>query len=311
MPFASLTLRSPGESLADFPAPTHGPGLQPYVTINERLATIDARATHHDPAAMRGKRSKYPVADGDKPLTALMNTNGIQFRHPSGQGWFTPREHMALMGLPNHHKLFYKTQRDWTTLCGNGVPVGMGAACLKMVVMSLRESDAEQEAFFNPGTIVLDGDDVAVGDFAPSRPQKSRSTPQESFDQPAKLTRDTDAPRNTYLNPTPMTFDDDGELTNDAEPPRRRKRRPTPQETSEPLTKQWEPENEPVARYGESAGSQHEDAILIPDDEEDETELVVARPSTSVRSRPASASRSLSTATFGRGSPAVYDLSRD
>lgn len=105
-------------------------------------------------ARHRSKPRKLPVANGDAPLKEIITTAGVRALHPDGDRWYTPREQMALMGLPNEHQLCGNNQKDFTTQIGNGVPVKLGEAVLKEVIKSLEESDREAEAWDNEHIVI-------------------------------------------------------------------------------------------------------------------------------------------------------------
>ncbi|RMZ25778.1 hypothetical protein D0859_10158 [Hortaea werneckii] len=159
---------SPGERIPDFPTPTHGPapGLKPYVTVNECLASIGPNATLHDIDERRRRFQahprKLPPVDGAKPLPAIIDTSGVHGLHPDGDRTFTVREQMSMMGLPDDHHLYAessrggtKVQADYLLQIGNGVVVPFGRSVIRKVVESLEETDREAEAW-DSQEIVID-----------------------------------------------------------------------------------------------------------------------------------------------------------
>ena len=100
-------------------------------------------------------RKNYVATNGDAPLPQIIATKGVEALHPDGNRCFTVRESMALMGLPNKHKLCGGTDKDFTTQIGNGVLVGVGRAILKEVIKSMRVDD-EATAAWNREVIDVD-----------------------------------------------------------------------------------------------------------------------------------------------------------
>ncbi|KAI7544657.1 hypothetical protein KC331_g6672 [Hortaea werneckii] len=150
----------PGERTPDFPTPTHGPapGLEPYVTVNECLATIGPNATLHDVDERRRRFQirprKLPIVDGTKPLAEIIDTSGVHGIHSDGDRTFTVREQMSLMGLPDEHHLYAESSRrgtkrqvDYMVQIGNGVVVPFGSAIMRKVVESLEETDRKADAW--------------------------------------------------------------------------------------------------------------------------------------------------------------------
>ena len=86
------------------------------------------------------------MSDGDAQL-ATIKCGGVQALHPDGDRWFTWREQMALMGLPDEHELHGVTQDDFLSQIGNGVIVPFGEAIFEEVYKSLVESDMAAEAY--------------------------------------------------------------------------------------------------------------------------------------------------------------------
>ncbi|KAK5114691.1 hypothetical protein LTR62_002264 [Meristemomyces frigidus] len=150
-----------GESLPSWPEKTHGVGLIPTTTWNERLASIPHGVSHHDIRATAQIKlpQSFRPADGDQTLSKIIDTAGLHCLHPSGTRVHTIREHMAAQGLPNDYEIYYKLIGDWKTQIGNGVPVELGSAILREVVESLQKEDRRQDEFRDE-VVYVDGNDT-------------------------------------------------------------------------------------------------------------------------------------------------------
>lgn len=112
---------APGEKPPPFPAPTHGPGLKPFVNERQAIDRIPRNATLHD---VRGARQVDAVPrSGNEPLRCTITTSGAQSTyHYSGRRGFTHREIANLQGFPWSHVFEGRTKQDVTTQIGNAFP---------------------------------------------------------------------------------------------------------------------------------------------------------------------------------------------
>ena len=140
-----LTARylSPGETLPDFPKPTHCrqedrhrfPHLSKCNTVNDAIGRIPRNFANHSPHLMA--RSEKPPFSGNRPLRNTITCGGSINYHPSGTRCFTVRELACLQGFPLEHR-FGKGERRQI---GNAVPPIIAKVFFEQVVRALRMAD--------------------------------------------------------------------------------------------------------------------------------------------------------------------------
>jgi len=87
----STNNNSPGQSLPDFPPPTHGaPPLPPYVSLASAISDINPNDRLHDIRPFSTPR--YSVIDPYMPLPATIKTSNSTLIFPDGTRPFTKRE---------------------------------------------------------------------------------------------------------------------------------------------------------------------------------------------------------------------------
>ena len=142
-PSANIFL-SPGESLPEFPSPTHCkaadvhhfPYLSRYATVNDAIGRIPKGFSLHNPEQM-ARLDKTPYS-GDLPLRNCVTTQGSMNCHPSGKRNFTLRELACLQGFPFEHQFGpVRTKRQ----IGNAVPPIVAKVFFEQVKMALRKAD--------------------------------------------------------------------------------------------------------------------------------------------------------------------------
>ncbi|THX01996.1 S-adenosyl-L-methionine-dependent methyltransferase [Aureobasidium pullulans] len=110
----------PGHPLPDFPKPTHGPGLLPFVTVAEALAPVTPGLPNHIlPKIIRPGR--YRPYSPHQLLPGCITTTGGQNWHPNGARLYTVRELACLQTFPLDH-VFIGTRGQTMCQVGNAVP---------------------------------------------------------------------------------------------------------------------------------------------------------------------------------------------
>ncbi|KAF3941643.1 hypothetical protein ABW19_dt0201748 [Dactylella cylindrospora] len=148
----------PGETLADFPKPTHfyspNPldpipvGLKPAVTLRQALGKIPAFATDHNveiletiaPSSLR-----LPPHEWDEPFRSTIKCAGGEYNlHPDRNRKFTLRELATLQSFHWGH-LFYGNRGDRMRQIGNAFPPKLVGAVMTSVRKHLEKTDEEWE----------------------------------------------------------------------------------------------------------------------------------------------------------------------
>lgn len=131
---------SPGETLPNYPEPTHsfdpqGTGLKPWTTINSAITRIPWDWPNHKIATLR-TRNEIPYDGNTQAFCVTAAASGLY--HPSGKRSFTHREIAGLQGFPLEHKF-----SDWQVRrqIGNAVPPIFATALLKEVKRALMKAD--------------------------------------------------------------------------------------------------------------------------------------------------------------------------
>ncbi|KAJ5330783.1 hypothetical protein N7476_000566 [Penicillium atrosanguineum] len=137
----------PGETLPEFPQPTHslpGGGLKPIETIHRAINDIPCDAANHDVEeglrrwALLGWRRPY---NGHQPARTLTCNGGESNYHPSGKRTFTCRELASLQTFPID---FQFSKSNVRKQIGNAVPPKFADAVFRQIRRSLRETDEEE-----------------------------------------------------------------------------------------------------------------------------------------------------------------------
>lgn len=138
---------SPGETLPEFPQPTHslpGGGLKPIETIHSTINDIPLDASNHDVEgglqrwALLGWRQPY---NGHQPARTLTCNGGDSNYHPSGKRSFTCRELASLQTFPVN---FQFSKSNVRKQIGNAVPPKFAEAVFREIRRSLRETDEKE-----------------------------------------------------------------------------------------------------------------------------------------------------------------------
>ena len=134
----------PGEELPSFPAPTHGQGLKPLVTVNTTLSMLRGQPIEDHMRALSVITTKAGRPyDGNQPLRSCITTNGGEANwHPRGHRPFRLYELAGLQSFPIDHRfpadLGYVAIR---TQIGNAVPVCVQKAILDECRTTMRKTD--------------------------------------------------------------------------------------------------------------------------------------------------------------------------
>ncbi|KAL9103469.1 MAG: hypothetical protein Q9163_001497 [Psora crenata] len=134
----------PGETLPDFPEPTHCkpadknlfPDRRPYLTVNQAIAGIPNHISHFNPDHVPKLNS--PAFDGDLPLRSTITCTSGAHYHPSGKRNFTLREIACLQGFPLEHEFGRTRVRKQI---GNAVPPIVAKAFFEQIISALRKAD--------------------------------------------------------------------------------------------------------------------------------------------------------------------------
>ncbi|KAJ5674651.1 uncharacterized protein N7477_004585 [Penicillium maclennaniae] len=137
----------PGETLPEFPQPTHslpGGGLKSIETIHSTINDIPQHAPNHDVEeglrrwALLGWRQPY---NGHQPARTLTCSGGDSNYHPSGKRAFTCRELASLQTFPVNFQFSKSNVRQQI---GNAVPPKFAEAVFREIRRSLRETDEKE-----------------------------------------------------------------------------------------------------------------------------------------------------------------------
>ncbi|KAH8695199.1 C-5 cytosine methyltransferase DmtA [Talaromyces proteolyticus] len=134
----------PGDKLPQFPAPTHGPGLRPYVTIQDVIDKISPDAPDHSLAntAFQNCVAKAPY-DPNSLARTITCGGGERNYHPSGLRNFTIRE---LACLQTFHPQYRFSASYAKKQIGNAVPPRLAQAIYQAAIQSLQETDESELA---------------------------------------------------------------------------------------------------------------------------------------------------------------------
>ena len=148
----------------DFPEPTHGPGLIPYMTVRDAIGDLSDRDedvewshmfTRHSPAYLDRIR-KTPVGASvnpnyrdawfrqppDEPAKTVKANNGGVFIHYAKDRTMSPRELARLQSFPDNYQ-FSGCKGDILKQIGNAVPPLLAKAvgvCVRNMLESMCES---------------------------------------------------------------------------------------------------------------------------------------------------------------------------
>lgn len=134
---------APGQSLPEFPPPTHGLGRPfPHKTIHDAIHMIRSHHSRHNLDTVM-KREKAPYSMHSY-LKNIITGNGTPAYHPSGKRDFTVRELACIAGL--HHLYAFNPKQCNTETkkqIGNLVPADGFATIAKHLVKHLLQSNRE------------------------------------------------------------------------------------------------------------------------------------------------------------------------
>jgi DNA (cytosine-5)-methyltransferase 1 len=150
----------PGEILPQFPEPTHGPGLLPFVTIDDVLRKIRHIAVPQHLKYFTTKDGQ--PYDSRKPMHGCITCDGGPSNlHPNGKRTFTLFELAALQGfLPTHQFADTDVGTNVTDIkrqIGNAVPSMFAKKLFEHINLSLQKSDRRRAAW-KPETVDLSDD---------------------------------------------------------------------------------------------------------------------------------------------------------
>ena len=139
-----IDVYSPGESLPEFPEPTHCkaadqhlyPQRKSFKTVNEAIAGIPNGTSLHNPEQVQ-KINKTPY-NGDLPLRSTITCAAGADYHPSGKRVFTLREIACLLGFPLEHEFGNTRVRKQI---GNTVPPIVAKVFFEHLIRALRKAD--------------------------------------------------------------------------------------------------------------------------------------------------------------------------
>ncbi|KAJ6260876.1 hypothetical protein Dda_3537 [Drechslerella dactyloides] len=148
----------PGETLADFPSPTHfysaNPfepvpvGLRPAVTLREAIGRIPRYASDHDIEILETvapSSLKLPPHEWDQPFRSTIKCGGGEYNlHPSRNRKFTLRELACLQSFPLDHR-FHGKKGEKMRQIGNAFPPRLVGAVMESVRKHLEKTDDEWE----------------------------------------------------------------------------------------------------------------------------------------------------------------------
>lgn len=134
----------PGETLPDFPEPTHcspqdlrlNPTLSPFSTVEDAIGKIPRDFPDHA-AQLRTRFNRDPYP-GNLPLRNTICCSGSLSHHPSGKRCFTTRELACLQGFPLEHRFGRRGARKQI---GNAVPPVAARVFFEKVLEALRRAD--------------------------------------------------------------------------------------------------------------------------------------------------------------------------
>ncbi|MCJ1249131.1 hypothetical protein MMC30_006354 [Trapelia coarctata] len=139
-----LIAAGPGETLPEFPGPSHSndpqkTGLQPWATINQSIDSIPANWANHD--VRLATPTSYPPFDGNSQARTMTCSGGVNNHHPSGKRDYTVREYASLQTFPLEHCFADITKTIQKKQIGNAVPPVFAKCLFEHLVRSLRETD--------------------------------------------------------------------------------------------------------------------------------------------------------------------------
>ena len=116
----------PGETLPDFPKPTHAKdgigGLKPFVTARQALYPLGSNPRHGEDDRFTTFNPPKPAWDPDQPLSNTITCDGGKNNYYwDGTREFTVREFALLQGFPEVHS-FHGTKTDRKKQIGNAFP---------------------------------------------------------------------------------------------------------------------------------------------------------------------------------------------
>lgn len=148
-------MHSPGQTLPDWPEPTHGPGLKPFVTIRNILDKYQ-RPSHNREVmehALTREPGERPPYNPNVQLIGCITSSGGYRRdknsntyHPSGTRDFTLQEMAQLQGFPWYHSFCGGKQKVGLQI-GNAVPPVFAEKLFRSCIKALKKTDKLVEEY--------------------------------------------------------------------------------------------------------------------------------------------------------------------
>ncbi|EPS36884.1 hypothetical protein H072_9507 [Dactylellina haptotyla CBS 200.50] len=148
----------PGETLADFPNPTHWYSTDPFepmprglhraITLRDAITKIPRYTPDHDIEileAVAPSSLKLPPHEWEQPFRSTIKCGGGEYNlHPSRNRKFTLRELACLQSFPLEHN-FYGKRGEKMRQIGNAFPPKLVGAVMEAVRKHLEKTDDEWE----------------------------------------------------------------------------------------------------------------------------------------------------------------------
>ncbi|PSN63588.1 S-adenosyl-L-methionine-dependent methyltransferase [Corynespora cassiicola Philippines] len=130
-----------GTPLPPFPKPTHGLGLNPFVSVADALVPLHKAPDdeYHMPQSMR-VLNKEPYDPTKTFLKGCITTGGGGNYHPSGRRNFTAREYALLQSFPYNYE-FSGCNGEALKQIGNAFPPIMAEALYRTIAQHLEAFD--------------------------------------------------------------------------------------------------------------------------------------------------------------------------
>lgn len=141
-----------GHLLPDWPAATHGPGLKPWVTVQDALAQIPRAPQGLMAHSIRRDLPSYNPAT--QLRGCITSSGGTGNLHPSGRRTFNLRELAVLQSFPPDHEFFGGVSSIREQI-GNAVPPIFAKALFENIIKCMEAMDMSVERY-RPTVIELD-----------------------------------------------------------------------------------------------------------------------------------------------------------
>ncbi|KAF7191444.1 DNA (cytosine-5)-methyltransferase 3 [Pseudocercospora fuligena] len=146
----------PGQSLPSWPAPTHGPGISPFVTIQDILDRVPA---HVQGVMAHANRCDEVPYDPNTQLRGCVDRQGGYRKkkaqnnyHPSGKRLFNLQEKAQLQGFPDYHQFCGGITAVGRQI-GNAVPPVFAEQMFNVCITAIEKTDREIEESKKPITL--------------------------------------------------------------------------------------------------------------------------------------------------------------